>query len=61
MNAENAFFYEMQRWEEIIAEHPQQLAEFANQERMVVNQERLQRDLGILAQTLTRTLKQMKP
>ena len=51
MNADT-FIYEVQRWWDVIAEHPQVLAQFANQERLLLNQERLQRDMGILSQTL---------
>jgi hypothetical protein len=48
------FLYEMRRWEEDIAEHPQELAAFANQTRMLNNLERLQRDLAVLADVLKR-------
>lgn len=54
MNADT-FIYEMQRWEEVIAEHPQQLAEFANQTNLLNYLEGLQRDIERLAQTLNRT------
>lgn len=54
MNADT-FIYEMQRWEEVIAESPEMLAEFANQTRLVDNLEGLQRDIDHLAATLKRT------
>lgn len=54
MNADT-FIYEMQRWEEVIAENPQMLAEFANQTRLLDNLEGLQRDIDQLAKTLRRT------
>lgn len=54
MNADT-FIYEMQRWEEVIAENPEMLAEFANQPRLLDNLEGLQRDIDHLAATLKRT------
>jgi hypothetical protein len=54
MNADT-FIYEMQRWEEVIAESPEMLAEFANQTRLLDNLEGLQRDIDHLAKTLRRT------
>jgi hypothetical protein len=54
MNADT-FIYEMQRWEEVIAESPEMLAEFANQTRLLDNLEGLQRDIDQLAKTLRRT------
>jgi hypothetical protein len=54
MNADT-FIYEMQRWEEVIVEHPGMLAEFAVQTRLLDNLEGLQRDIDQLAATLKRT------
>jgi len=53
MNADT-FIYEMQRWEEVIAEHPDKLAEFANQTNLLNYLEGLQRDIDRLAKTLGR-------
>jgi hypothetical protein len=54
MNADT-FIYVVQRWWEVISENPQVLAEFANQERALLNEERKERDLERLSQTLKRT------
>lgn len=48
----DAFLYQMQRFEEDVAQHPKEMAAFAEQVKLLNNLELLQRDLATLAQTL---------